>query len=350
MELTRTVGLADGGRVLGHYLTGELGISSRLLKKLKAHSLITVNGGVAHTDFVLSEGDALRIDMGCLSGPAESIVPERIPLDVLYEDEFLIVVNKQAGLIIHPSAIEGAGTVSNGLAHYYARTGTSAGIHPISRLDRNTTGAILFAKDCYTADRLARSMRAGAIYKEYLGVVHGAPEPGAGIIDLPLGRVHGSIVLRAVRCDGRVSRTYYETVRSAHGMSLLLLSPRTGRTHQLRVHMTAIGHPLLSDGLYIEPASGMRVRRAAGLSSVSGAAGINCTRGAAVSLPAGTPRTCASPPSMPEFPEAARIISRQALHSFRLTFTHPYTKRAMTIAAPPPPDFMALINYMSIIP
>ena len=310
MVLESTI-LADrAGTILRDYIKREYDISSRLLRKLKSNFLISVNGNIALTNTVLKEGDVLRIDMDRLARASASIAPEDVPIDILYEDAYMIAISKQTGLIIHPSVHEGAGTIANGLARYFEQTGCRSMIHPISRLDRDTSGVVLFAKDSYTADRLGGDLRGGAFQKEYLGIARGNPSPCAGLIDIPLGRVDGYIMLRAPRCGGKISKTYYETLHSAHGMSLMLLHPITGRTHQLRAHLSAIGVPLLTDGLY-------------------GPAGC-------------APADSKFQPAMQD----RRLIKRQALHSWRLTFPHPYTRDLLTISSKPPADFMSLMNYM----
>jgi len=300
MVLERTVAAGDAGMVLRDFIRREFDISSRLLKRLKGNYLITVNGEITYTNAVLSDGDVLRIDLDKLSG-SETIVPEDIPLDILFEDEYLIVINKQPGLIIHPSTQEGTGTICNGLARHFEKTGCSSRIHPISRLDRGTSGVILFAKDSYSANILAETLRGGGFQKEYLGVVYGVPEPQVGFIDVPLGRVNGFIMLRDARCNGKRALTHYETLCTAQGLSLLLMRPVTGRTHQLRAHMYAIGHPIYADGLY-------------GVDGISG-----------------------------------KSASRQMLHSWRLTFPHPYSGERLVVTGKPPDDFQELLGHMGCL-
>ena len=346
MILERYIGEADDGRVLRDYIKREFDISARLLRRIKTRYSITINGAVAFTNVIVKGGDRLQIDLGAVTRALESVIPEDVPIDVIYEDEYIIAINKQAGRIVHPSAYDGGGTIANGLARYYERTGRASGIHPISRLDRDTTGVILFAKNAYTANAFNEQLRGGGFCKEYLGVSQKAPEPEAGVIDIPLGRVDGYIMLRAARCDGKPAKTYYETLLNARGMCLILMRPVTGRTHQLRAHMSSIGCALVSDGLY-----GPEVPNAV---SSSKPHAVSSHKPRAVSSPkpravsTGNPRpddagdiTMAAAPL-----NAASVCGRQALHSWRLTFHHPYANRYMTLTAPLPDDFRSLIDLM----
>ncbi|MCL2059460.1 MAG: RluA family pseudouridine synthase [Oscillospiraceae bacterium] len=336
MNLERTIGAGDDGTILRDVIRREFDLSSRLLKRLKARNLIKINGVPAYTNTILAPGDVLTIDLEGLAREPGPIAPEYVPLDIIYEDEYMIAINKQPGHIIHPSQPShllsngGAGTIANGLAYYFAQAGSASGIHPISRLDRDTSGVVLFAKDSYTADLLGETLRGGGFKKEYLGIIKGALDPGSGVIDLPLGRVDGFIMLRAARCDGKRSRTYYETLCEARSASLLLLRPITGRTHQLRAHLSSLGHPLLSDGLY-----GMPERYGPygpyGLAAIRACGGENIDDDYA----AACADICGDSP-----------MQRQALHSWRLTTTHPHTGNTLLIEARPPADFIGLLDWM----
>ena len=413
MVLERIITAADSGAALGSYIKREFGISSRLLKKIKTNFSITVNGNITFTNYILMENDHLSVDLDRLASVSDSIVPEDIPLEVLYEDEYVVIINKQAGRIIHPSTHESGGTIANGLARRFELTGCMSKIHPISRLDRDTSGVILFAKDSYTANILGEDIRKGGFQKEYLGVAEGALNPSAGFIDTPLGRVPGFIMLRAARCDGKAAVTYYETLHHSRGLSLFRLQPITGRTHQLRVHLSTLGAPLLSDSLYgpagpkpddiphpgafphgpadPEPAASHPhynftetepfftekvefeithmthtidcgvtcIKQNNQLSSVlppafsnaglptrieprfTVSANRDCKFTAPLPPSSLTQQFTTSQPSPP-----APLISRQALHSWRLTFRHPHTKMPMTITGPPPQDFLELLEYI----
>lgn len=238
---------ADRSGKLLSFLRRELALSSTLVNRLKQQEAMFVNGRFVHTDFPVAPGDEIAV---LLEEPTPEYPAEEGPLDILYEDEAVIAVDKPAGLMIHPSRSRNTGTLANHLAWYYAATGQKCAVHPVSRLDRDTFGVVLLAKHAHTHARLCAAHEAGAIEKTYLAAVWGRPPEESGVIDLPIARLDPRGLLRGVRPDGQPSRTEYRLLRQeAHG-SLVELHPRTGRTHQLRVHMAALGCPILGDPQY----------------------------------------------------------------------------------------------------
>ena len=173
-----------------------------------------------------------------------------LPLDILYEDEALLAVDKGPGLWVHPSPSRYTGTLANGVAGYFSRTKQPCGIHVVTRLDRDTFGVVLLAKHAHIHALLCQSQRAGQLRKTYQATVRGSmPEP-SGIIDLPIRRRDGGSLLREVHPDGQAAVTRYRVLNERGGLSLLELEPVTGRTHQLRVHCAALGCPILGDRDY----------------------------------------------------------------------------------------------------
>ena len=176
------------------------------------------------------------------------MVPSDIPLSIVYEDEDVLVVNKGPGMIIHPTSRNTHDTLVNAVAGYFERNHRNAGIHPVYRLDRNTTGLVVVAKSAMGQYELSRSH--DCIYRQYVALVSGRVEPAEGLIEEPIGRKPGSIVEWMVRPDGKWAATEYRVLASSDEASLLLIHLRSGRTHQIRVHFSWLGHPLLGDDLY----------------------------------------------------------------------------------------------------
>lgn len=223
--------------------------------------------------------------------PAETpVVPVDYPLDVLWEDEDLLILNKPAGITVHSAALtEETVTVAGAVAHYLG----CDTFHPVNRLDRGVTGVMVVAKNGYMHQRCMSILHTDDFRREYRGICDGVPQPTQGTIDLPISRQPGSLLKRSIDPEGLPSRTEYEVLSVSHGRALLRLRPITGRTHQLRLHMAAIGHPLTGDWLY----------------------------GA----------------------EDKTLIPRPALHSYELWLRHPLTKEPLHIIAPIPADMGRLI-------
>ena len=284
-------GEKDAGRQMKSILRRELGLSSSLISRVKLlGDGILLNGVRAYTNARIAPGD--RISVKIADEPPET--PVRgvdHPLDILFEDEYLIVIDKQAGMAVHPGALSADEcTVANALAHHL---GESFVFHPVNRLDRGTTGLMAVAKSAYVHELLKRALHTEGFFREYRAVTVGVPEPASGVIELPIGRAEGSAIKREIRSDGDSAKTLYETLSKRDGRAFVRLLPVTGRTHQLRVHMAAIGCPLAGDWLY----------------------GV----------------------------EDRSLIARPALHSYLLRLAHPITGETLELKAPLPEDMRRLI-------
>lgn len=292
--ITRVVAPEEDGLTVRRYLRGKLKFSARAVSRLtQAETGILVNGERAFTTRELRAGDVLRVEIGDRRQPKKPLVPGNWPLEILWEDEHLLVINKPAGMTSHASNFDpDAPNVGGALA--YLRGGGFI-FHPASRLDRGTSGIMVVAKSGYIHDRLRRAMHSGAYRREYRAICTGRPEPPQGVINLPIGRDESSVVARMVRPDGAKAVTAYETLSAsdAPALSFVRLRPRTGRTHQLRVHMAHMGCALLGDWLY----------------------GVE------------------SP-----------LIARPALHSYRLTLRHPVEGGWLELTAPLPGDMAQVLG------
>ena len=279
------------GQTVRHLLRQELGLSSSLLKSLKwRENAILLNGRPVTVRAVAHAGDVLTADVS--DPPAENpVIPVDYPLDVLWEDEDLLILNKPAGITVHSAALtEETVTVAGAVAHYLG----CDTFHPVNRLDRGVTGVMAVAKNGYMHQRCMAILHTDDFRREYRGICDGVPQPTRGTIDLPISRQPGSLLKRSIDPEGLPSRTEYEVLSVSHGRALLRLRPITGRTHQLRLHMAAMGHPLTGDWLY------------------------------------GT--------------EDRALITRPALHSYHLRMLHPVTGAVIDATAPLPEDIQRLLK------
>ena len=290
--ITRTIIAEESGSTVHHILKAKLHFSSHAISRLtRAENGILVNGSHARTTFVLRAGDVLTVETGDHRPPKVEVTPGDWPLPIVWEDGHLLVVNKPAGMTAHASNfLPDTPTVAGALAW---QRGTDFVFHSVNRLDKGTTGLMVVAKSGYVHDLLRRSLHTPRFIREYRAVCIGCPEPGAGAIDAPIGRDESSTIARMVRPDGQSAVSHYEVLSSQNGLSLVKLLPETGRTHQLRIHMASIGHPLAGDWLY------------------------------------GT--------------EDPDLIARPALHSYALTLTHPVTGEVLHLTAPLPEDMARLV-------
>ncbi|MGE4483735.1 MAG: RluA family pseudouridine synthase [Oscillospiraceae bacterium] len=258
MIITHKTEESQDGRILLGVLRREMKLSASLVRRLKQSSAITVNGESVYTNYVLKAGDEISADITAVE-PASDLVPENGDIEVLFENSGLLAVNKLCGMLVHPSRAKYTGTLSNLAAGYLMKSTGNGCCHAVNRLDRDTSGVVLFAKNAHYKDLASRALKDGSAVKEYLAVVCGTFEEHSGIIDLPIKRAREGDMLRVVSPDGQSAVTKYETL-STHEypfgtVSYLRLRLLTGRTHQIRVHCTAMGHPLLGDVLYNDEAS-----------------------------------------------------------------------------------------------
>lgn len=291
LELTVTSELA--GVKVDTLLKKRLGLSGTVVRRIKwLEDGILVDGVRVHTDFRPAAEQVLSVR---LDDPERrsGVVPTPGPLDIVYEDEDVIVLNKAAGVSVHPGPGHFDDTLGNFLVEYYEKTEQEADFHPVHRLDRGTSGLLAAAKHPHAQEALKNQLHTERFKRVYLAVCQGVPDPPAGAVDAPLGPKPGSLMEQMVRPDGKRARTHYETLEARNGRALLRLELDTGRTHQIRVHMAHIGCPLTGDFLY------------------------------------GT--------------EDRALIPRPALHSAELSFRHPLTGKALEFQSPLPEDMARLL-------
>ena len=289
--LTKSIAQADENRTVLSLLRREFACSDAHISRLKRRETgILLNGERCYVTARVRSGDELTIEIGDL--PDGHIVPMAYTLDVRYEDDDLLILDKPAGIAVHQSTRDPEElTLENAVCYHL---GGLISPHPVSRLDRGTSGLIAFAKSGYIHERLRRQMHSAAYGRTYLAVAIGHIDPPSGEINLPIGMAEGSTYQRAIRDDGQPAHTEHETLAQNERFSLLRLMPHTGRTHQLRLHMAAIGHPLAGDWLY----------------------------GA----------------------EDRLLIARPALHSHELVLTHPITGEIIRLVSDLPEDMRRLMD------
>lgn len=254
---------------------------------------ILVNGVHYYMRQELSTGDHLQVRI-CETKNSEKIPPTNLPLDIIYEDEDLLVLNKPAGMPIHPSLNNYTNSIANALAYYFQSQGKPFIFRCCNRLDRDTSGLTIVSKHLVSGSILSDMTKYREVHREYLAIARGSVTPSEGTIQAPLGRKGGTIIERTVDWEhGEDAVTYYKVVKEANGHSLVSLRLETGRTHQIRIHMKYLGYPLIGDYLYN--------------------------------------------PDM-------EYMTRQALHSHHMEFTHPITGEHMSFTAPLPEDMARVMQ------
>ncbi len=239
---------SEDGMKLEGYLRNKLRLSHRTLVKLKKNQSIKLNGEKSRINVLLSEGDKLEITL--YGEESENILPEPMELDIVYEDEYLIAVNKPYNMPVHPTRRHIMGTLANGIVYYWMNRERSTVVRLVNRLDKDTSGLVVIAKNSHIQHLLSLNIGKPEFEKKYIAVVEGIPDNTVGTIDLPIARERAGFIKRVVREDGDRAVTHYEVLSSFKSTCVLSIKLETGRTHQIRVHMSHIGHPLLGDELY----------------------------------------------------------------------------------------------------
>jgi len=281
----------EEGKKLGQYLL-EKDISLRLIKKMFKDKTVYVNGQKARKKQLLKPGDVISL---VIEDEVENSVPEPIDLDIIYEDYDILVLNKQPYMVVHPTKSHQQNTISNGVSHYFKSKGINRKIRFVNRLDMNTSGILIVAKSAFAHQQLALQFLRNEVEKKYIAVVDGVVEKDEDVIDLPIGRVDSLDIRRAVMDDGEHAITKYRVLERYDNATLLDVQIFTGRTHQIRVHLNHIGHPIIGDSLYNKESA---------------------------------------------------MIGRQALHSYYMKLKLPRDGREVEFKAPIPEDIRNLIEYL----
>lgn len=241
----------DSSKTINEIINQKFDLSNRLFTKLIRDKRIFVNDKNMDTRLKASENDKITIDLN-YDEDNSNIVSKQMDLDIVYEDEGMVIINKPLGIAIHPSIRHYEDSIASGVKYYFESLGIHKKIRPVNRLDLNTSGLVIFAKNEYVQENLIKQMQTKTFTKEYLAIVTGILENKKGIIDKPIARKDGSIIERCVSETGQRAITEYEVIREFGNNSLVKCKLLTGRTHQIRVHFAYIGHPLLGDSLYGE--------------------------------------------------------------------------------------------------
>lgn len=277
-------------------LKNEFLLSDRLIRRLKLNNKIYLNNIPVNINHLVKTNDKISVSID-FEEDNSNIIPTKMSLDIIYEDEAYLVINKPAGIATHPSCLHYNNSLSNGVKFYFDTINLNKKIRPVNRLDKNTSGIIIFAKNEYIQECLIRQMQNNIFIKEYVAILSGILENNSGTINAPISRKPNSIIERCVDKNGDTAITNYKLIETIDNNSLVYFTLKTGRTHQIRVHSQYIGHSIIGDTLY---------------------------------------------------GSASDLINRQALHSYKVSFIHPISKKAVTYIAKLPNDMAEILKCPKI--
>ncbi len=291
MEISYTICESDDS--IKQILKNEFNMSERFILKLKNHKCILVNGISVPINFKVNSGDKLVIKENFVEDSSNIVSNSEIKLDILFEDDYFLIVNKPAGIAVHPSILHYSDSLSNGVKYYFEKIGLQKKIRPINRLDKDTSGIVIFAKNEYIQECLVRQMASNVFKKKYIAILLGILEKDSGTINAPISRKDNSIIERCIDENGEKAISHFKVIKRLNKLTQVEYTLETGRTHQLRVHSMFIGHPILGDSLYGKKSD---------------------------------------------------LISRQALHAYEVSFVHPITKKEMVIFSGLPFDMQKILS------
>lgn len=282
--------IQENGKSVKGILSENLNFSRRLSKRLELNDKIFLNGSVVRLNKRISHGDVLTIEFDEEEDEYNAV---NIPIDIVYEDSDLLVVNKPPYIVVHPTKSHQDNTIANGVAYYFKEQGIQRKVRLVNRLDMNTSGIVIIAKNPYAHNELSNQMKSNEVDKYYYAIAEGIIEEDEGTINQPIARLNPEDILRVVHPSGKECITHFKVEKRMNNMTLVKLKLETGRTHQIRVHLKHMGHPILGDTLY---------------------------------------------------GNESNIIKRQALHCYEMKFRQPLTGEEITINCPLPEDMLEAIN------
>ena len=284
--------IQENDKTVKGILTEKLKFSGRLSRKLERTGKILLNGKAVKLNKIIFAGDELSIEF---DEEEDRYAAVDIPINIIYEDDDLLVIDKQPHIVVHPTRSHQDNTIANGIAHYYKKNHIKRKVRFVNRLDMNTSGIVIIAKNPYAHNQLAAQMKSNKVEKYYYAIVEGLLKEDEGIIDAPITRLNPEDIIRIVHPSGKESITEFKKEKTFKNMTLVRLKLVTGRTHQIRVHLKHIGHPLIGDTLY---------------------------------------------------GEKSLLIDRQALHCYEMKFKHPLTNEDMIITCPLPEDMNLRTQFL----